>query len=99
MTSGRSAPRRCFTRANAAWTRSTRSRSSVSGRIRSCGVCAQAKAPTSIGGLLPAKFVVRLAYRSVADDEGDVRYLVIVSRERPDLLAELTRRFAGDPAV
>lgn len=28
-----------------------------------------------------------------------VRYLVIVSRERPDLYEELTRRFAGDPTA
>jgi hypothetical protein len=29
----------------------------------------------------------------------DVRYLVIVSRERPELLAELERRFGGEPGV
>src|SRR3989454_7428648 len=44
---------RRFTRAKAAWTRRTRSRSSVPGRARSWGVWAQANAPTSIG-LSPA---------------------------------------------
>ncbi len=29
----------------------------------------------------------------------DVRYLVIVSRERPELYDELTRRFSDDPTV
>src|SRR5580765_2190703 len=48
MTSGARASMRCLTRAKAACTRRTRSRSSVGGRIRSWGVCAQAKAPTSI---------------------------------------------------
>ncbi|MBI2217277.1 MAG: hypothetical protein HYU51_08270 [Candidatus Rokubacteria bacterium] len=32
-------------------------------------------------------------------ETADVRYLVIVSRERPDLFDELKRRFAGDPTV
>src|SRR5438034_673329 len=48
MASGRSIPSRRRTRAKAAWTRSTSSRSSVSGRAISWGVWAQAKAPTSI---------------------------------------------------
>src|SRR6267378_4907235 len=48
MASGRSISSRRRTRAKAAWTRSTSSRSSVSGRAISWGVWAQAKAPTSI---------------------------------------------------
>src|SRR5947209_13439279 len=48
MASGRSIASRRRTRAKAAWTRSTSSRSSVSGRAISWGVWAQAKAPTSI---------------------------------------------------
>src|SRR3989442_6689288 len=48
MASGRSIASRRFTRAKAACTRRTSSRSSVSGRAMSCGVCAHANAPTSI---------------------------------------------------
>src|SRR5438093_21059 len=48
IASGLSAWSRPLTRANAVWTRSTRSRSSVSGRERSWGVWAHANAPTSI---------------------------------------------------
>jgi hypothetical protein len=35
----------------------------------------------------------------VTADTADVRYLVIVSRERPDLFDEMQRRFASDPTV
>src|SRR5207302_658172 len=48
MASGRCISSRRRTRAKAAWTRGTSSRSSVSGRAISWGVWAQAKAPTSI---------------------------------------------------
>src|SRR5262245_13208458 len=53
MTSALSASKRRFTRAKAACTRRTRSRSSVGGLINSCGVWAQANAPTSITSLPP----------------------------------------------
>jgi hypothetical protein len=35
----------------------------------------------------------------VIEDDTGVHYLVIVSRERPELLAELERRFAEDKTV
>src|SRR5215475_9698399 len=47
ITSGRAAVSRRLTSAKAACTRSTSARSSDGGRIKSCGVWAQAKAATS----------------------------------------------------